>query len=137
MSTTSNERLYHVLEARAIDEDAGLPDQETLAEIVSALHGVSEFLLDGAMSAILKVAIKGEPNTITYEDIGRLIVWADDVADHASTIMSIAARVHVAARESHSIAAGFQGDLECLFKENGLVKEQVHFDRVIGRFRDA
>jgi hypothetical protein len=88
--------------------------------------------------AVLRVAIEGEPNSITYEDIGRLVVWADHVADLARDTASEAAKVSVAARESFSLPKGYPSDLSSIFNDEygGIVDREV-FESVNRRFVNA
>lgn len=136
MTTSNTPRLYDILHERFVDADVGLPTQAALEEIESALGGIHEFLIGPAAIAVVKVANEGTPNSITHADIGRLIVWADHIADSARSIVESAAMVHVVARESYSLTAGYEGD-GSRFTDYGSVEDRDRVDQVTRRFADV
>ena len=137
-SITEKPRLYDLMhETYAVDDRGGIPDQATLDEIETALHGAIEFLIDPAALAIVRVAVEGKANTITYEEIGRLVLFADHIHDHATSIAEAAAKVSVAARESYGLAEGYDDPHDGLFSEYGNVVDREWFERLTRRFVDA
>ena len=130
-------RLYDLMHERAISKDNGLPDQAVLDEVESALSGVCEFLVDPIADTVTGLMVEGKANSMTYEDIGRLITWADGIRDRAMDIVESAAKVHVAAREAGSIAAGYDDPRSDLFSKIGLVVDRQSFEYVARRFADV
>lgn len=128
-STTAPARLYDVIQERAIvtiPADAAIPSPEMLEEARSALSAVWEFLIQQIVRSVVGVSNIGERNSATYEDIGHLVIWADDVRDQAEQIIEDAAKVSILARRMYDIASGFEGDGSD-FDELGLPSDRTHF----------
>jgi hypothetical protein len=70
-STTSKpdrKRLYDVMhELYCVDADGGIPDQATLEQIETALHGVIEFMVDPMLYAVLKVVGHPAASSATFD----------------------------------------------------------------------
>ena len=135
MTASNTDRLYNLMEKRRVDRD-GLPTQDTLDEIESALAGAVEFLIDPAALAVVKVANDGKANSITHEDVGRLILWADHIANHAESLVDAAAMVNVTMREAYPIAGGYD-DEQGIFSDHGFVVDRTRAERVTRRFADT
>ena len=136
MMEPGSARLYDVLHARYIDPAEGIPAQETLDEIVSALLGANEFLVDPVFEAILSIVREGEANSVTFEEIGRLVVAADLIADAANYLRENAAKISVAARGAYTIATGHDDrQATTMFSEHGFVIDEDRFaHELAGRF---
>ena len=126
--------LYDIIHERDLVGEKQLPTQDVLTEAESALSAVEEFLISEIARAVAAVGSVGEPGSITFEDIGRLIVWADHVRDRADSIAEDAAKVAVVAHESYTVASGFQGDMEMLFSEDGRVVDYEYFAKMRRRY---
>lgn len=107
---TAQARLYDLIDERRVPVDAGIPRAETLKDASDALGAVGEFLTNNIRAAVAHVSNRGEPHSITYEDIGRLVVWADHIRDQAQAIVEDAAVVAVLAHGSFDVAEGYYGD---------------------------
>jgi hypothetical protein len=117
MSADAAIRPYDLMHQLAPSDDA-IPDGETLDEISLALGGVQEFFTERVMRGVIHVADAGEPYSVTFEDIGRLITWADHMRDQADQIIDDVEKVLIVARESWSIAGGSRGD-GTIYDKNG------------------
>jgi hypothetical protein len=123
---TVPQRLYHVIEERALGT-GDLPSDEVLKEVESALNAVAEFLVEPTMESVIRISNAGEPNSITLEDIGRLLLWADDVRRRAEDVIDMAARVTVAVYDSYDLAAGYPRGSVSMFTDGGLVEDAERF----------
>jgi hypothetical protein len=132
-TATSSKRLYEVIEERGFDLESGIPSQEVLDELESALHAVWEFLVQPVANAVNRVADVGEANSITFDDIGRLITWTDAVRMHAVAILDEAARVVIVAHDSDVIARGFEGN-GTMFSEYGVPNDRERFAKLKRRY---
>jgi integrase len=114
MSANVRERegLYEIILGHKVDHAGGLPSPDDLARVVDALHGVTEHLTHEIGRAVALVGVTGEPNTVTFEQIGRLLVWADYVKQLAASLVHDAAIVAVVAHESYEMASGNRQVLE-------------------------
>jgi hypothetical protein len=92
-------RPYDLMCELAVREDV-IPDGETLAEMSSALGAVQEFFTDRAKRAVVRVVNENNPGSVTFEDIGRLVTWADHMRDQAETIIQDVEKVLIVMRES-------------------------------------
>lgn len=108
-STVHPDRVYDIVSERKLDDDR-LPTPEELREAVSALGAVEEFLTDQISKGVIDVARRcaeeGESPSVTFEDVARLIGWADSVRHYAEEILGDAEKVLVVARDSLMDAAG-------------------------------
>jgi len=127
-------RLYEVIEERNLVGDKQLPTKDVLDEVVSALSAVDEFLINPIKMAVAAVGSIGAPGSITFEDIGRLILWADQVRNVASAVEAAAATVAIVAHESYEVAEGFRGNLEEVFSSDGYVVDREQFKRFRQRY---
>jgi hypothetical protein len=132
----ASKHMYDLLEERRLDKKEGIPAPRDLDEIESGLAGVHEFLVGPAAARVVKVANQAAANSITYEEIGRLIIWADHVYDSAQTIMEAAAMVNVAVRESYPLPDGYDGD-GTPFDDHGFVEDCGRAEQVARRFGDV
>lgn len=125
-------RLYDVISERAVTREQ-LPSGDVLDETVSALAAVDEFLIEPTKTAVAAVGSVGAPGSITFEDIGRLVLWADTVRMHAESLLEAAAMVTVVAYQSFTTAEGFQGDLDALFSETGSIVDRESAEQLARR----
>jgi len=125
MQATVPQRLYEVISERALREDE-LPSGEALDEVEATLSAVCEFLVDNVARSVIHVADAGEPNSITFEDIGRLLTWADSIRDRAEDIIEGAAKVAIVAHGAFDIASGYRGS-GTIFSEHGTVQDESRY----------
>jgi hypothetical protein len=121
-------RLYDILHERRVNPKAGLPSVEEFDEATKALGGLQEFLTDPIADAVVMLHHAGEPLSITFEDIGRLIQWSDWVRSTAERIIEDAAKVAIVAHQAFAQASGYEGD-DWIFDEDGYVSDHEGFDR--------
>jgi hypothetical protein len=107
---TAEPRLYDLIEERAVLEPDGLPSPETLKEAWDTLHATREFLIEPIVRAVIDVGNESKPNTVTYEEIGRLLTWADNVRQAAEYITEECAKIVVVAYDLDVQADGYDGD---------------------------
>lgn len=118
MPSTTPETLYNVISGRAID-NGRLPTPDDLKSVSDALHAVQEFLTGPILEGCTTVAAAGVSNSVTFEDVGRIVNWVDGVRASASYILDDAERVLIVAREAMTtLAEGYKGD-GAPFDENG------------------
>lgn len=113
MTTSTNqlERPYDFLEVwgKATIANDAMPSPETLKEAVDALHGVYEFVVMRIAEAVEAVAGKREPHAVSYEDVGRLLIWVDKIRSSCAAIDDQAAKVAVLAHEPLAASAAGVG----------------------------
>lgn len=97
MPTSSPEDLYGVIERHRLGDDR-LPTSDELDDVASALGAVQEFMTSKIWRGCNAVSASGTPNEASYEDIGRLVCWADYVRLVAERIIEDAERAMIVAR---------------------------------------
>jgi hypothetical protein len=126
-NTANEDRLYTEIESRRVNRDAGLPSYEELGEAVSALGAVEEFLAGPIAEAVIRVANTCEPSSFSYEDVARLIFYADHMREQADSIVDAAAKVAHIAHFVFPQVDGYSGD-PTEFKDNGRPEDRAKWD---------
>jgi hypothetical protein len=109
--------------ANANIPESGIPTPETLEEVRRALHAIAEFLLepisktfrqlgerdDGMVGTVGKLA--EAERLVTYEDIGRLTVWTDELRGDCGYILDEIETITFCVREDfRALADGCSTD---------------------------
>lgn len=132
MSETSTQPLtfYGVMEERPLPSDR-IPTPEELHQVIDALDGVQEFLTGAVSHGVIDVGITNKPNSVDWEQIGRLVEWADHVRWILETIGEDAARVSIMAREVFpALARGFTFDSTPPFNKYGTPETSGYHDNL-------
>jgi hypothetical protein len=103
-----------------------MPSPETLAEVSLALHNIEEFLVEPIVKALKRISadssaenddrpvsypINEDARAVTYDNIGRLIVWTDELRMNCHYLLvSITEATLLAHEDLSSIAAGYIAD---------------------------
>lgn len=111
---TSPDRLAH---SPLLDEIAAvggnfdrIPSIEDLYLVERVLQAVQEHLSRPIFSAVREACSTGQPHSVTYEQIGQLVTWAQHVRDRLEEIETDAAAIALMAHEANAMAAGYHGD---------------------------
>jgi hypothetical protein len=123
---TATTSLYEVIEEHSIQIGGRLPSVDELEQVRGALHAVQEFLTGQIAEGVIGVGNAAKAHSITYEDIGRLVVWADQIRDLASYIIDDAAKVAIVAHDAFDLANGFEGG-GTMFSRYGSVEDERSF----------
>jgi len=139
MTSTAPHNLYNVIEERWLAPDR-LPTSDELDQAVSALDGVAEFLTDPIARGCVTVGNAGEANAVDFEQIGRLVLWADDVRYAVERIAESAEMVSIIARETFpNMARGGDGDGTPYDENTGNLQKGTYYEKLQRRlgFGDA
>jgi hypothetical protein len=93
----------HLAAEVSIAKDA-LPTPDDLRGAELALHGIQEFVTAPMLEAFKEVAREGRSGSVSYEQIGRVLVWVDTIRAACSYILYDVATIAVIAREMASLA---------------------------------
>jgi hypothetical protein len=125
------ERLYDIASLRALADDR-LPTPEELKEALSTLGAAQEFFIAPISEGVIRTANHLAPPdpdvTVTFEDVARLVGWADDVVQGAEDIIETAERVMVIARRFLIDAAGGYHTYETPINDNGVIEDKSGWD---------
>jgi len=110
MSNSDRRALLDAIEEAYEPTDATIPTPARLVMVADALSVVREFLVEPTALSVIRTANAGEPRSITFEDIGRLVVWADDIRGTANHMIEWAEKVDKVARGAYDLADGYRGD---------------------------
>ena len=114
-------RLYHLLADRKIADGEGLPSEAELALAEEAASGLWGFLLGPIAGRVATVANASVANSASYEDIGRLLIWADHVRRRLEEGLAEVAKVTLAHEYLYELAGGYTGGGESPFTDSGAV----------------
>lgn len=124
--------LYNVMEDRWFPGDR-LPTPDELEQVINALDGIQEFLTGPIADGCIKVGNVGEASSVNFEQIARLVLWADNVRWTLSLIAEDAEKVSLVARESFpNLAHGFAGD-GTPYNEHGNVEQDEWHEKLRNR----
>jgi len=102
--------------------DYEMPAPETLDEVARALHAIDEFLIEPIAKALKRISadsleaardrrIPEADRAATYENIGRLITWTDELRISADYLLGSIAEITLLAHEDlRTIAEGYASD---------------------------
>jgi hypothetical protein len=125
------QRLYNIASDRRAADDR-LPTPEELREALSTLGAVEEFFTGPISHGVIQTANRVAPDpssvTVTFEDVARLVGWADNVVLEAKSIIESAERVMVVARAFLLDSAGGYHTDETPFKDNGVLADDLGWD---------
>ena len=129
---TAKPRLYHLIEERAVLGEDGLPSAETLKEAWDTVHAAVEFLIEPIARSVIAVGNDAKPNAVDYEQIGRLLTWAENVRRTAEYMTTQCAKVVIVAHDLDSQADGYDGDAT-MFSEFGTAANGEKFHAAAAR----
>ena len=101
------------------DDGYGIPSPETLKEVTLALHAVQEFFIEPIAQALRKISddyakieytglVPERDRPISFNDIGRLIAWADELRKDITYLLDPIVRITLLAHEDlQEIASGY------------------------------
>ena len=110
--------VYDALHANCFEREGAAPQLDDLRKTWDAVAGAREFLTEPMLQALATLAESGEPNSMTFEDIGVIAAQVPLIRGAALDLIEDVEKMLLIAVEALPMAEGFPG-AESVFDRRG------------------